>query len=321
MKRLFRHILVFAIPILILSVISILSARKFFDNDDFYKLKPQTKIILLGHSQTECGVNDKLIDGMQNFSQGGESYFYSYLKLQKLLDSNPTVKNVVISFSNNQIQEKMDKWVWGDENMYNYYPKYAFMMQRPDYEILMRNNFKTMLASEAKLAKTFVSTAISDKEDLLSDRNWGGYLHLKRMKVDSLLKTDYLRKEANQDFDALSEVNIQYLQKIQDLCKSSDVKLHFLRMPVHRKWVFKANEPVFQSVRKQKFPNVKFLDFQDFPVSNEELGDFDHLNHRGATRFSVTLDGLIKSGLLQSADPYARINDEINSVKSEIPAK
>ncbi len=315
MKRLFKHIAVFVIPFLLLVIVAMIASRSYFQNDDFYRLNPATTTVVLGHSQTECGFNDRLVRGTQNFSQGGEAYFYTYQKLKKFIDANPSLKNVVVSFSNNQIDSQMDKWVWGEENMYSYYPKYAFMMEMQDYEMLMQNNPKTMLAAEAKMFKSFASSAIKGRDNLLEDRNWGGYLHLKRKKIDSLIKTDYLRKESKRDLKQVSQISIDYLQKIKQLCDQHQVKLFFIRMPAHQLWVYRQNEDLFQQVRKKYFNEVRFLDFQDFPLTNDEMGDFDHLNFDGAKRFSLFFGDLMHRGLLQSADPQKRIDDAQLQIK------
>lgn len=291
-----------------------ISARLWLRHGDFYKLNPTTRTIILGHSQTECGLNDSLISHAQNFSQGGEAYFYTYLKLQKLLDDNKGVKNVLLSYANNQIDERMDKWIWGAEYMYQYYPKYSCMMNGSDLKLLLSGNPKTLLNSETKFLREAVSFAISRKSSMIEDRNWGGYLYLEREKVDSLLGTNYLNEQKKLNFLSLSKSNILYLNKIKSLCKQRGVNLFLIRMPVDHRLPFLVNEKQYQEVRLNYFPDLPYWDFKDYPIPVNELGDFDHLNHLGARRFSAFLNEIVTKGLMTSKKPQTEIEQAFPNI-------
>ncbi|RZJ29436.1 MAG: hypothetical protein EOO48_07505 [Flavobacterium sp.] len=308
MKSLLKNILIFIIPLLLLVVGSSVLAKMVLKRGDFFRLKPDTEYLILGHSQPECGINDSLISHAQNFSQGGESYFYTYLKLQKLLEANPKVKTVFISYANNQVNTRMDKWIWGNENMYANYPKYSFMMDSHDYRVLLAHNPQEVLKSETKLVKDFLGFMVKNRTDYLRDRNWGGYLYINRSKVDSLLKTDYLEKERKAIKLKFSRKNIEYLQKIVALCKQKNVRIIFLRMPVRPDLPFLKNEKQFLAVKRILFNDIEFIDFKNFPAAHDEVGDFDHLNHVGARRFSLFFNGLLESGLLKSRNMQGDIN-------------
>jgi hypothetical protein len=283
-------------------------------NGDYFSVNPDTKTIILGHSQPECGINDSLLHNVQNFSQGGESYFYTYQKLKKLVTANPQIENVVISYANNQIQERMDAWIWDDKYLYNSYPKYHFMMEREDIMLLAKHNFGEWLMAEAKTFKDFAWFIAKNRKNYLSGGNWGGYLYLERGKVDSLLKTDYLEKERRDIRLKLSEANLEYLSKIVQFCNEKNIKLAFLRMPVRADMPFLKNETQYQEVKRKRFSNIALLDFKDFPVAPDEFGDFDHLNHKGAKRFSKYFDMLIENGLLDSAHKQKDIDASIKTL-------
>lgn len=280
----------------------------------YYRIKPDTECIVLGHSQPECGFNDSLVPHVENFCQGGESYFYTYQKAKKLLEANPQIKTVIVSYANNQIHERMDKWVWGDKYLYNSYPKYHFMMDGKDYALLLKRNFPEVLKSETKAFKDFMSFMIKNRKSYLENRNWGGYLYLKRNKVDSLLKTDYLEKERRDIRLELSPTNIGYLEKIVALCKEKKVTVLFLRMPVRPDMPFLKNEPQYRKVKKEKFPDVELLDFRNYPLPIDEFGDFDHLNHKGAKRFSMYFNNLLADGLLDATDKQKDIDASIKTL-------
>ena len=82
-------------------------------NSANFKLKPQTKYLVLGHSHPECAFNDSLINNLKNLAQTGESYYYTYFKTIKVLEQNPSIEIVFVEFTNNQIYELMNNWIWG----------------------------------------------------------------------------------------------------------------------------------------------------------------------------------------------------------------
>ncbi len=314
MRLFLKRLLWFVLPLLVIFAGCSLVSKLVLRCGDFYRLKPDAENIILGHSQTECDLNDSLIARTQNFSQGGEAYFYTYQKLKKLAADNPQIKTVFISYANNQINERMDKWIWGNENMYNYYPKYSFMMDWSDYQTLLRHNPQEVLKSETKSIKDFAMFLIKNHKDFLRGRNWGGYLYLKRDKVDSLLKTDYLKKERNAIKLKRSETNIGYLEKIVRFCKEKHIRIIFIRTPIRPDMPFLKNEAQYKEVKKARFNDVPMLDFRDFPATTDEFGDFDHLNHKGARRFSVFFNTLLADGILQSATMQADIDKAIQTL-------
>ena len=315
LRKIFLFLAILAVTLIIGSVLT----KNYLRNGDFYRVKGDTNVIMLGHSQPECGLNDSLVPHLRNFAQGGESYFYTYQKAKKLLADNPQIKTVIISYANNQINERMDKWIWDDKYIYNSYPKYNFMMETDDYSQLFRHNFTEVLKAETKAFKDFASFASKGRKDYLANRNWGGYLHLKRNKIDSLLKTDYLEKERRDITGKTSETNIEYLEKIVALCQAKGVKVLFIRMPARQEMPFFKNEAQYQQIKSSRFAAVELLDFKDFPAVIDEYGDFDHLNHKGAARFSAYFNQLMEAGLLRAANKQQQIDASIAALTSTQP--
>ena len=118
---------------------------------------------------------------------------------------------------------------------------------------------------------------------------------------------------------SISRKNIEYLEKIVTFCKEKNVNIYFIRSPQHIYYASRKNEKVFRRIRNEKFENVPFLDFNDFPLTNGEFGDFGHLNYRGAEKFSLWFDELLKKGLLSRSTKNEFINSEIK--KYELTSK
>ena len=54
------------------------------------------------------------------------------------------------------------------------------------------------------------------------------------------------------------------------------------------------DEQKFQSIRKHYFSKIEYIDGIDFPISNEEFGDLEHLNFRGAKKFSIFFNTIVQ---------------------------
>jgi hypothetical protein len=315
MKKFITSLLWFFLPLILVIIVISITLKKSVNDKVNCVVDEKTTTLVLGHSQTECGINDSLITGVKNFSSSAEPYFYTYQKLKKIVSVNQNIKTVLISFSNNQIDTLMNEWTYGDKYLQNFYPKYNFVMNSEDAGLLFKNNFTGFISSEHKSFMENLDIVLKSKYAILSDRKWGSYLYLKRNKIDSLNKTDTIKKMMAHHSENYSKINIQYLHKIVDLCKKNDIKLVLVRMPLYPTYFKTKNEILFQRIRKEYFSDVPFLDFHSVSFNDDEFGDYDHLNYKGAKRFSIFLDALIKEGLLDKNKPQQFIDEAL--VKSK----
>jgi hypothetical protein len=51
------------------------------------------------------------------------------------------------------------------------------------------------------------------------------------------------------------------------------------------------------------------LDFSKFPLTKDDYGDFEHLNHNGARMFSMAFNDMILKGLLSSPNKQQFIDE------------
>jgi hypothetical protein len=306
MIRFLKRIGLFVFPLLFLVVSVAFVSKKMINSRTVFALPSTTETLVLGHSQAECALNDSLILGSKNLAQGGEAYFYTYQKLRKLLPENPQVKTVFLSFSNNQIEKKMDEWTYDDQHLSNYFPKYSGQMDAEDYTLLMQHNPKKVMVGELKALKNNLTFILKNKKSYLDNNNWGGYLYLKRNKIDSLLNGNYTAFLKEETSSEISEINLAYLKKIVLLCNQSNVKLVFFRTPIHPKLFDSYDEKSFQNIRTKQFNTIPFLDFHDFKLDNDEYGDFNHLNFKGAKKFSEHFNTIVQQGVSQPATPFQK---------------
>lgn len=284
------------------------------DKHATFELQSKPRHIVIGHSHPECAFNDSLIHGMKNLAESGESYYYSYHKLKKVLDQNPDIEAILIEFSNNHISRKMNDWIWDDKHLSNKFTRYSAFIPLNEQLILFGNNPKGFLNAFSYAIKSKMSTLATRNFDF--SNRLGGFRHLVHSKADSILRHSD-KKTSNQGtdvytVDSVSTASLHYLEKILELVANKHKKKVFLvRSPIHPRYEEYANEPLYSSILREHFQNVEYLDFSNFPIANSEFADLGHLNYKGARIFSEWFDTLIRDGLLTREKKQEYIRERI----------
>ena len=275
-------------------------------------IEKQNKYIVLGHSHSGCSINDKLVDSLVNLSSSGESYFYSYYKLRKMIEYNPNIETVLLEFSNNNISEQMDDWLFG-RNMKSNYLKYSHIVDYYGKYFLFKEKPNLFLRS-------FINNVLTKTNDLINmNKNYnnllGGHIEVNKNITDSLLNNNlYLKRNYEFNFNNKSNYSIKYIKKIIDYCDEKEINLILMRSPLHENYKGLENEDMFLLEQKQlSNDKVSFLDFSKFPFENIEFVDYQHLNEKGANKFSNWLSSFIKSGGLKLGNESLKM--EISKIK------
>lgn len=313
MKFFLKKTVLLLFTFLSIILFSVLFTHLLKKNITDFKLNEDFKYLIVGNSRPECAFNDDLIDDFKNLSQGGEAYFTTYIKLKEVLKNN-NINTVFIEFSNIDISNRViENWMWAKEKANHFFPKYLPFMDKPDLLFIYNNQKKLFL-------QTITNSTVKNFNQLFSNQNninsgaYGGYYFLERNIIKEELQTLKSDKEIlNQN---ISIDNIKYLEKIVQLCNNNEVNIYFFRspqyIPVH--YILQSNENLLVNIRKEKFNKIEYLDFSNFPLKDNEYGDFDHLNHKGAKIFSEWFNKLIKKGLLKSDNKQDFISKEIGKI-------
>lgn len=273
-----------------------------------FGVKSNSTIALFGHSHSECAYNDTLIPKLTNLSHSAESYFYTFQKVKKYLSQNPQITTVLIEFSNNQIDTKMDDWTWGYTYMSNMFPQYASFMGVSDFELLAKHNSKYFMNCIGIAARTNLIKTLSFNYDYTGKT--GGYFKIEGSKLLSSNKPAGENLKASSNKSAISTTNLQYLKKIIDYCNNLRKAVFLIRSPQHPLYEYRHNEAEFSLIRERYFSDIKFLDFNNYPLKNDDFADFGHLNSKGALKFSAYINQCIKNGMLNTpSPPHAKSTD------------
>ncbi|MFV0572535.1 MAG: hypothetical protein ACK5M1_08920 [Xanthomarina gelatinilytica] len=250
-------------------------------NADF-KLQPNINKVVLGNSHPAGTFNDSLISNFRNLSDPGDSYFYGYLKLKELLKQNSQVDTVFVEFNPKTILAWEDSKLWKKHQIPNYLPFFDLK----DHYLLATINGLSYQQEVIKAIPTNLQRILQNQYNYVDFI--GGYRHNEGSKIDSLLITHKFDKKKQYILEEkeLSKYDSAYLKKLVELCNNNNIQLIFVRSPYHNKFDGHNYEVMFQKYRKKNFKDIPFLDFKDFPAENFEFKDLEHLNSKGANKFS-----------------------------------
>lgn len=286
MKAFLRNIIKFFLLFYGVLFILVYGTNFIFNKNASFKLDKTITKIIIGNSQPECAYNDSLISKFKNLAKSGETYFYSYQKLKKVLEQNPQIKTVFIEFNPTNILIREDEKIWGDRYINHLLPNYQPFLKLKDNALLAyKNNSGYHHAILKSLYKNTKRISLGHYNFIDSI---GGYQYLKRYKTKAILDTLTIRniKQVDLEKTQLSNYDLTYLSKIIALCNQSKINFYLVRSPYHEKFIGNIYESSFQQIRQERFVDIEFLDFRDYPLNHSDYADLQHLNHRGAHKFS-----------------------------------
>ena len=304
MTRFLKKTFVFIFVSIMLIIMVFFVSNQIMSVKADFKFSSNKKFLIVGHSHPQCAYNDSIIDCAVNFSSAGETYFYTYPKIKRIINQNPNIKTVFVEYTNNQISEDINRWIWGSKHLSSKLTTYLPLIGLEDLRVLVKNNRSGVIHGTSKAFRRNLINVLTFNFDYTKA---GGYLKLVKNEMDSL--THNVEK-GDEKKDELSKVNIHYLEKIIKFCNENGVKVCLIRSPQHKDYI-RENEKEFLKVRNEKFKEIDFLDFNDFSLKDEEYADHDHLNYKGAIVFSLWFNDLIDKGLLNNLGNNAFINKEM----------
>ena len=280
-----------------------------------FKCRENARCIVLGNSHPEQAYNDSLIDDFQNLSQAAETYFYTFIKAKKIFEQNNQIETVFIEFSNTDLLQDWNKWIWGSSILGWRYPLYSPFMSLEEKKFLALKNFSGLNNCLALSLKDNVSRILH--HDINYSGQIGAFVYNTREKVDSFLTQVDIRREftkREKEQDQVSVENIAYLEKLIQFLTAHKKKVFLIRSPLHRSYPGLGNQAEYEKILHDRFAGIEYLDFKAFPLQNADFVDLEHLNFKGARKFSLWFNQLLKEGLLEKDNKQQFIEEEIKKV-------
>lgn len=284
MKQFLTRLSLFSLCVLGLLMILIATSSWLAIKNNDFKIKKNTTYVLLGHSHAQFAYNDSIILNFENFSQSGESYFYTLPKIKEIIRSNPQVKTIFLEFTNNQLTKKVEEWIAGKKYLGYYYATYFPYIESKSHLFVIKSQPLVYARNLPIVCKDLLKKSISKHQ---YPYEFGGFKALQG-NLDSY-KTNKAQFR-NEDFveikRGVSKIQLQYLQEIIAFLKDRKIELILIRSPQHKSYQGFANEEDFNNLLKNELVSVKFLDLVKFPLSDDDFRDLEHLNNQGADKLS-----------------------------------
>jgi len=303
MKVFIQKVLVFSLLIILMSSAVIFLNNSLVRSTKFSFAKSK-EILVLGDSNIKYAINDSIFNNAVNFSGEADSYFYSYLKLHKVLeDKAHNLKTVFISFSPHNIID--NGWLFNKEDIVTRFPKYYPLMEINDSFFLFKDNFDVLLSSIGRVYRELPNVFQSKIHGSIKS-NYGGFKFVDSNNLDLVL--DKLSKDEPiphfnlPDNFRVSSQETLYLKKIITTCRKNNLKIILVNTPKRKELLIHKRYFVtdFNQYYKDKLKNIKYLDFSNVIMPDEYYDDLVHLNYRGATYFSNLIKNQSLTELLQN---------------------
>jgi hypothetical protein len=284
MNILVKHLVFFSFLAIVLIVLVVSITIKVVNQKEYYEIPKDKHILAIGHSHGSSALIDTNLNGVFNVCSGGETYNFTYAKIQRLLESNNQIDSVLLFVSNNLFDDQFDARFW-DENQIGHRLKTYF----PHMDIEFMNQYLkkypfSFLNSALVSTKENLSFIILGKErSFLTSGMWGGYdLHQGVIKNYQKKDTSY---QATETFD-----NMKYLEKIVAYCKEKRKEVVFISTPLNAAYQINLHrEDEFLFHLNRICPECIFIDYRKFALSDSCFLNIDHLNYVGAQIFTEDL--------------------------------
>ena len=306
MKRLYKKIILFLLPVLLVWVLTEVFYRTTDTNytskaEHVVKGYTDTELLVFGDSHTLYGINPSDFEMKTfNIANVSQSLYFDELLLQKHIKEHKKLKAVLLNISyftlsriDNEHEDAWRKYYY-DQQMDLDVPivsdwspkKYSLaLVRRFDRSFDLMHEFVRL---GTVLDCRDNGYGIQDATNIVDDKDEITPIIVKKHEDNS------------QEFDH----NIERLKRIIALCKKHDVEVFIVEMPVYKAYFEQLNTEKRDKITAicedldASFENVRYFNLlQDAHFVNSDLRDADHLTNEGATKCSKLLSAKISAVL------------------------
>lgn len=332
-KKTFFFVIIFLLLFLGISIMY----KKYVINtvyqDELFSF-PENNTFIFGDSHSLCAFSDSIISNSLNLSKNSENYFHTYYKIKKIIKENPQIKKIILNYSHSNISTTYEKTICYSEiymklldedglnvinegykyryNLKIINKKYQFIYPEIEYSIksfhkivyyyfYIKQNYNLPISITNNL-KLFVS--ILNGNYKIYDYP---FFEPRHISDDSKVNDATVRSAIWRHFymygeeASISNIMIDYLEKIILLARDNDINLYLINTPINR-WYRSYIPENFIKYHKLiiddlilKYPFVQYYDYSDMAFNDEMWGDGDHLNVYGMNQFSKEINKLINN--------------------------
>lgn len=237
--------------------------------------------VLIGDSHIEAGIVDSLLPGFANQGLYSESLYFSYYKLKTILEHNPSIKNVYLGFGYHTLSEYYKEFTDGKSSS-TISSRYFYLLPTQERANVL-GSYKNELFSYMRIVlKVGLQNVLSQKKTFE-----GGYTNAfantapRKEIMEKRIRFQYYEGATTSEF---YEKNIEYLEKIIELCKSNKANLTLINTPLHPYYKTRIPEifiKKYEQLIKQK--QLKLIDLTSIPLPDScYIPDGDHVSRSGS---------------------------------------
>ncbi|MFD2564613.1 hypothetical protein [Aquimarina rubra] len=257
----------------------------------------EIETLVLGDSHAFFGINPEFITSEAfNLSLISQSLYFDELLFSKHQDSLKNLKNLVLTIGYYTLSQpknvKGDTW-----RKYFYYNQMD--IKAPivsDFDI---RKYSLALCRRFSWSTDLLRKYIQDGTIVSCDENgWGNY-YIDKGKL-TLQKHALQRAKGHKDGLMDFSQNTIKLQSIIDRCKTIGCKVYLVEMPVHKDYITALNPEKWNKIEsvcktlESNNRNTTYINLrEDYRLEDSDLYDADHLNHKGAKKYTQIINEII----------------------------
>lgn len=282
-----KSIIFMVFPVLFFGINMLLN-NYFYNNQTFF-IK-DTKILIAGDSHSQKSLNPKFFNNAKNIAQPAEPYIITYWKLKYIFSqSSNIIDTLILGFAPHNISQfndlKFSKDNWSSEMFKRSYPIEELNKIPNNISIDYSSFYKVLWKQTGFYPKrnhtNFIGSYKNKKTSDISDWNTAIQRHY-----------FFEGKELG-----VSDVSINYLDSIVDLCDSKKMELVLVSHPVYEKYLKSIPSVIINkySTLEREYDKKHIVYNQtDKEYPDSLYLNSDHLNEYGAERFSKELVDFLK---------------------------
>lgn len=241
-------------------------------NINALRVQGPVSTVFVGDSHMQCGLDPASFEAASNIATNSEHYFFSYFKLKKFIELNPSVKQAFVGFSYHNISSYYDS---------HYDGKYADLSSSKSFFFLPRNYQIQYVTNSKKGVSTYYKSILKRSYNASQNKLYGFDNHfVNTQAIQSTMDKRIITQFYNDnELSTVSESNMLYLGKIIELCKVNAIELTFITTPVDP--YYKKNIPgkfidAYELFRDTS--SVRIIDFKGMALETTDFApDGDHV--------------------------------------------
>jgi hypothetical protein len=289
MKTFLKNFLLFLLPITIVLILSFIIIVYANNHSNTYKIESNISSIYIGDSHIQYAINDSLISGSLNLAQSAESFYFSYYKIKNILNHNPSIETVYLGLSYHNLSIYYDRFIDGEYSA-DVAPNYFYLLPLKEQMRMInwkRNNIFPVIS---RITKNGLNSILNNNTYPYIGRFTNQFDNTIAIN-SSMDKRILFQYYTNDELNVFSKLNIDYLDKIINLCRSKGVELITLNTPLHN-YYNKRIPPIYKEklIDIINSKDLNNIDLSNFKLSDDcFIPDGDHVSKIGANKTTIRL--------------------------------